>query len=185
MGIPWDSDKDILVYDFKAIVKDAHKSKPTKRNLLKIVSSFCDLIGLIQPILISLKILLQEAHRLKLGWDDEFCGEIKEAWERNFREIDELVNVNVDRRFESSSDEDPIVCRELHGFSDASKSGFGACVYVRSFCRSGKVTVRLLTVKSRVAPLKTETIPRLELLGNLLLSRLITSVKNALKNCQL
>ena len=144
-------------------MKDAHKSKPTKRNLLKIVSSFYDPIGLIQPILISLKILLQEAHRLKLGWDDEFCGEIKEAWERNFREIDELVNVNVDRRFESSSDEDPIVCRELHGFSDASKSGFGACVYVRS--------------------LKTETIARLELLGNLLLSRLFTSVKNALKNC--
>ena len=183
LGIPWDSDEDILVYDFKTIMKDAHKSKPTKRNLLKIISSFYDPIGLIQPILISLKILLQEAHRLKLGWDDEFCGEIKEAWERNFREIDELVNVNVDRRFESSSDEDPIVCRELHGFSDASKSGFGACVYVRSFCRSGKVTVRLLTNKSRVAPLKTETIPRLELLGNLLLSRLITSVKNALKNC--
>ena len=63
-GIPWDSDKDILVYDFKVIMKDAHKSKPTKRNLLNIVSSFCDLIGLIQPILTSLKILLQEAHRL-------------------------------------------------------------------------------------------------------------------------
>ena len=99
------------------------------------------------------------------------------------REIVELVNVNVNRRFENSSDEDPIVCRELHAFSDASKSGFGACVYVRSFCRSGKVTVRLLTAKSRVAPLKTETIPRLELLGNLLLSNLITSVKSDLKNC--
>ena len=55
-------------------MKDAHKSKSTKRNLLKIVSSFYDPIGLIQPILTSLKILLQEAHRLKLGWDDEFCG---------------------------------------------------------------------------------------------------------------
>ena len=182
MGIPWDIDKDILVYYFKAIMKDAHKSKPAKRNLLKIVSSFYVPSELIPPILISLKILLQGVHRLKLGWDDEFCGEIKEAWERNLREIDELVNVNVDWRFESSSDEDPIVCRELHGFSDASKSGFGACVYVRSFCRSGEVTVRLLTAKSRVAPLKTETIPRLELLGNLFLSRLITSVKNALKN---
>ena len=183
LGIPWVSDKDILVYDFKDIMKDAHKSKPTKRNLLKIVSSFYDPIGLIQPIIVNLKILLQEAHRLKLGWDDEFFGEIKEAWERNLREIDELVNVNVDRRFESSSDKDPIVCRELHGFSDASKSGFGACVYVRSFCRSGKVTVRLLTAKSRAAPLRAETKPRLELLGNLLLSRLTTSVKNALKNC--
>ena len=138
-------------------MKDARKSKPTKVNLLKIVSSFYDPIGVIQPIiLISLKILLQEVHRLKLSWDVEFCGEFKEAWERNLREIDEFVNVNVDQRFESSSDEDPIVCRELHGFSDASKSGFGACVYVRSFCRSGKVNVRLLTGKPRVAPLKTE-----------------------------
>ena len=145
-------------------MKDAHKPKPTKVNILKIVSSFYDPIGLIRPtILISLKILLQEVHRLKLSWDDEFCGEFKEAWERNLREIDEFVNVYLDQRFESSSDEDPIVCRELHGFSDASKSGFGACVYVRS--------------------LKTETIARLELLGNLLLSRLFTSVKNALKNC--
>ena len=76
LGIPWNSDKDILVCDFKAIMKDGLKSKPTKRNLLKFVSSFYDPIGLIQPTLISLKILLQEAHRLKLGWDDEFCGEI-------------------------------------------------------------------------------------------------------------
>ena len=148
-----------LISHFKAIMKDAHKSKSAKRNLLKIVSSFYDPIGLIQPIMISLKILLQKAHRLKLGWDNVFCGEIKEAWERNLREIYELVNVNLDRRFESLSEEDPIVYRELHGFSDMSKSGFGACMCVRSFCRSRKVTVRLLTAKSRVAPLKTETIP--------------------------
>ena len=79
---------------------------------------------------------------MKLGWDDEFCGEIKEARERNLMEIDELVNINVDRRFESLSVEDPTVCRELLGFLDVSKSGFGACVYVRLFCRSGKVIVR-------------------------------------------
>ena len=102
--------------------------------------------------MISLKILLQEAHRLKLGWDDEFCGEIKDAWERNLRENDEndVVNVDDNRKFDSSSDEDPIACRELHGFSDVSKSGFIACVYVRSFYRSGKVTVRLLTATSTV-----------------------------------
>ena len=91
------------------------------------------------------------------------------------------MNVNVDRKFESLSDEDP--SRELHGFPDESKSGFRACMYVRSFFRSGKVNVRLLTVKSRVSPLKSETIPRLELLRNLLLTGLITLVKYALKNC--
>ena len=58
-------------------MKDAHKSKSAKRKLLKVVSSFYDPIGLIQPIMISLKILLQETHRLKLGWAAEFSGEIK------------------------------------------------------------------------------------------------------------
>ena len=80
LGVPWDSDKDILLYDFKAIMKDGHKSKPTKRNLLKIVSSFYDLIELIQPILISLKTLLQETHRLKLGWDVNFVGKCEHEW---------------------------------------------------------------------------------------------------------
>ena len=80
-------------------MKDARKSKLTKRNLLKIVSSFCDPTGLIQPILINLKILLQEGHRLKLGWDDEFCGGIEEAFERNLLEINEVLHVSVDRRF--------------------------------------------------------------------------------------
>ena len=70
-------------------------------------------LDLFQPILTSLKILLQEAHRLKLSWDDEFCGKIKKAWEKNLRETDELVNVNIDRRFEILSHEDPIVCWEL------------------------------------------------------------------------
>ena len=46
-------------------MKDASKSKLTKRNLLKIVRSFYDPTGLIQPVLINLKILLQEAHRLE------------------------------------------------------------------------------------------------------------------------
>lgn len=81
------------------------------------------------------------------------------------------------------TDEDSIVSRELHGFSDANKSGFWSCKYARSSCRSNKVTIRLLIVESRVAPSKTETTPRLKLLWNVLLSRLITSVKNSLKNC--
>ena len=70
---------------------------------------------------------------------------------------------------------DNVVSREIHGFSDASKQGYGACVYIPV----GSIKVCLLTSKSRVAPLKEQTIPRLELLGNLLLARLVSSVKSA------
>ena len=42
------------------------------------------------------------------------------------------------------------------------------------------ISVNLVPSKSRLAPIKGSTIPRLELLGNLLLSRLMDSVKKSL-----
>lgn len=61
---------------------------------------------------------------------------------------------------------------QIYGFCDASGIGYGACLYVRSIGKGGEVISRLLCAKSRVAPLKYITIPRLELCGALLLARL-------------
>ena len=61
---------------------------------------------------------------------------------------------------------------EIHGFRDSSKKGYGACVFVRVVCEHG-LTVKLWTSKSRLAPVKEISIPRLELLACFLLSKLI------------
>ena len=180
LGIPWDDEKDVFVYDFSELVEVAKTLKPTKRNTLKILASFYYTLGMIQPILSGLKILLQEVHKVKIGWDEVLPDELRKEWERSLSEIKEMGCVEVDRRFEEGCVDDPVTWRELHGFSDASQQGYGACIYVQSIHKSGKVTAKLLTSKARVSPLKSETIPRLELLGNLLLSRLVKSVKNAL-----
>ena len=57
---------------------------------------------------------------------------------------------------------------------------FKTMEHVRSVSQSGKISVSLVAAKSRLAPMNSFTIPRLELLGNLLLSRLMVSVENAL-----
>ena len=75
---------------------------------------------------------------------------------------------------------DPLELVELHGFSDASFQNYGAFIFVRSVSQSGKISVSLVAAKSRLVPMKPPTIPRLELLGNLLLSRLMVSVENPL-----
>ncbi|GFV67153.1 integrase catalytic domain-containing protein [Trichonephila clavipes] len=65
---------------------------------------------------------------------------------------------------------------EIHGFFDASERTYAAVVYIKCFNESGQSQTRLLCSKSRVAPLKTLTIPRLQLSLALLLSRLVKKV---------
>ena len=67
---------------------------------------------------------------------------------------------------------------QLHGFSDASKRAYAAVVYIRSTYSDGQVEVRLVASKSRVAPIKRHTIPRLELLGGLLLTCLVNKLRS-------
>lgn len=70
---------------------------------------------------------------------------------------------------------------QLHGFADASKKAYGACVYLRSVDKQGIVSIHLLCSKSKVASLKTLTIPRLELCVALLLARLVNVVLTFLR----
>ena len=93
-----------------------------------------------------------------------------------------MGSIETHRRFEIGNNTNPVVKWEFHGFCDASLNGYGACIYLETIYKPGKISVKLLSSKSRVARLKQETIPRLELLGALLLSQLMLSVRNSLKD---
>ena len=67
---------------------------------------------------------------------------------------------------------------ELHGFCDNSNVAYAAAVYVRVVTSVG-VVGNLLNAESKVAPLKAVTLPRLELLACLLLSKLVVLVRKA------
>ncbi|KAK3756708.1 hypothetical protein RRG08_035464 [Elysia crispata] len=70
--------------------------------------------------------------------------------------------------------------KELIVFADASEKAYGCCVYLRTTV-NGQVFVNLVTSKTRVAPLKKTTLPRLELLAALLAARLLKFVTSALQ----
>ena len=68
----------------------------------------------------------------------------------------------------------------LHGFADATIKAYCAVVYF--VCELvGSFSVELLTSKTRVAPLKMQTMPRLELMSGRILAGLMDTVKNALE----
>ncbi|XP_057671219.1 uncharacterized protein LOC130902947 [Diorhabda carinulata] len=69
----------------------------------------------------------------------------------------------------------------MHGFSDASEDAFGSCIYLRSIDANGEVFTSLLCAKSKAAPLKTVTLPRLELMAAVTLVRLSNEVKRSLR----
>ena len=92
-----------------------------------------------------------------------------------------VSEIELPRSLLSNTQRDKIRRVELHGFSDAGKVAYGAKVYIRIETDDG-FSSSLVASKSRLTPLKEETVPHLELLGALLLAELITSVRNALKS---
>ena len=117
LGIPWDDLRDVFCLDFSKVLQTANLLRPTKRNVLRIVSSFYDPLGFIQPLIINLKILLQEICKLKLDWDTEIDETLTRVLDGTLAELKGLDNLQVARRIEEGSDVDPVVLRELHGLA--------------------------------------------------------------------
>lgn len=112
----------------------------------------------------------------KLSWDETIPTDLHSAWMSFRKQIPSLRQVLIPRHVVSPRH----TILELHGFSDAAQNAYGACVYVRSVDHQHKIQVRLLCSKTKVALLKIQTIPRLELCAALILARLIKKVINSL-----
>ncbi|GFX67978.1 DUF1758 domain-containing protein [Trichonephila clavipes] len=125
-----------------------------------------------RPIVTKAKIFIQELWKIKLDWSEQLPPEAMEEWVNFYQKLAKVNNFKIPRCILL-----PATIRiEIHGFSDASERAYAAVVYIKCFNEAGQSQTRLLCSKSRVAPLKTLTIPRLELSAALLLSRLVKKV---------
>ncbi|CAI6368824.1 unnamed protein product [Macrosiphum euphorbiae] len=173
LGLTWQPITDQFRFTFK------HWSPPlnmTKRTLLSDINSVYDPIGLISPVLILGKIFIQQLWGMKMSWDDIIPSELQARWIKFYNSLQSLHELAIPRKVINTADSKVTI----HGFCDASQEAFGACIYLRSASPNGQVQVHLLASKSRVAPMKATTIPRLELCGAVLLSELLLEVKNEL-----
>ena len=106
LGIVRDENTDVFYFNFKEIVENARTLKPVKYNIIKIVSSFSNPLGVMQPIMISFKVLLQELCKRKLQWDEEVSDKPCKVWEVNLKELEEMDEIEVLRLFDDG-DEKP------------------------------------------------------------------------------
>ena len=123
-----------------------------------------------------MKILLQRVWELKVNWDEPIPDNIRDAWLRWRSELPSLSRKPIPRCY--FPQEARIVSFQLHGFSDASEDAYAGVVYLRMVDTQDRVHISLVVSKTKVAPIKRLTIPRLELCGAQLLSQLLHHVKS-------
>nr|XP_055045825.1 uncharacterized protein LOC129431793 [Misgurnus anguillicaudatus] len=157
LGMQWERESDC--FKFKVQLKNQPASR---RGILSTVASVYDPLGLIAPVLLSGKKILQEVCKRGSGWDDPLSDELRLRWERWKRDLNDLQKVDVPRTYAPTDFGNPVEA-ELHHFSDASTYGYGQCSYLRLKNKKGNVHCAMVMAKSRVAPLKPVTVPRLEL----------------------
>ena len=180
LGSTWNFDEDPISLDLAAIAKRSESLPATKRNTLKLLAGIFDPLGIIGPVTVTAKILFQDACRVKIGWDDILDGEIKRGVEAWIKSLIECKQVTIKRCIYEHEREEVLECT-LHGFADASKKGYCAVAYLVYTKQTGR-HAKMLSSKTRVAPLKELSIPRLELMACLILARLICTIKDALSS---
>ena len=174
LGINWHPKTDSFHF---RIMLDPCTKVNTKRSLLSEASKLFDPLGWLAPTLIISKMMFQKLWLEVLSWDDPLPVHIQKEWDGFRGTLHLLEKISVERWIGTT---DLLSC-ELHGFSDASEQAYGAVVYVKTVDSSNKVTTRLLVAKSRVAPIKQVSLPRLELCGAVLLSKIMKIAKDTLK----
>ena len=115
---------------------------------------------------------------LKTDWDEEVPAELANQHARWREQLPLLSQKQMPRCYFRT--DAPCLSKELHGFADASVKAYGAVVYVRSTYQHQPPLLALVTAKTKVAKLQPNTIPRQELCGAVLLTKLLTTVQAAL-----
>ena len=158
LGVYWNVQEDALC--FKVNLKEKPRNQ---RDMLSMLSSFYDPLGLVSPSILRGRLILQELCQEGLHWDKQVSEEYVKKWEAWKRELYDLEKLSLGSCIKPSNFR-KIVNISLHNFSDASEIGYGQCIYhLRIVDENENIHCSLIMGKARVAPKMFASIPRLEL----------------------
>ena len=175
LGVQWSIESD--AFQFHLTLKD---QPLTRRGVLSTVCSIYDPLGFIAPVTLLGKQILQQMCRDGKDWDDPLSDHLEAQYRKWRSGLVSLKEFQVQRCFKPA-EFGTIASAELHMFSDASTTGYGQCTYLRLVDSNGRVHCSLVMAKSRVAPLKSVTIPRLELTAAVVSAKMCTMLKHELQ----
>ncbi|XP_011264271.2 uncharacterized protein LOC105256226 [Camponotus floridanus] len=173
LGLCWKPVAD----NFQFTINLSSSPVMTKRSVLSTIARLFDPLGLISPVIIPAKIFIQELWTIKIDWDDSLPPHLSSKWIKFIDQLKTTSNLTFPRWLNTQSKQ-PI---EMHGFCDASQQAVSAVIYIRTSNDQGETISSLVCSKTKVAPLKRMTVPRLELTGAVLLTKLMSHVLRILE----
>ena len=177
LGIAWDSRRDVMA----AQVQLPEEYVSTKRGIISDTAKSFDVLGWLAPFIIRMKILFQDLWKLKdkVGWDDPLERHLAERHQEWREQLPLLKCLTLPRCYFSPGTITNTI--QLHGFSDASESACAAAVYLRATYEDGSTSCQLVVAKTRVTPIKTVSIPRLELCAAEMVAELLYVTQQTLQ----
>ncbi|XP_054713062.1 uncharacterized protein LOC129222571 [Uloborus diversus] len=176
LGMKWDSSSDVLRVNMTWF-DEVNLETISKRALLSTAHKIFDPMGFVTPVTLCPKLLLREAWQQGLNWDEEIAEDLRKKFLTWFDCLKDLNSISFPRWIKFPLT-DTHSC-SLHTFCDASKDAYATVVFLRVQIEDN-VDVYILASKSRLAPTKGATIPRLELLAALIGARLTKHIIDSL-----
>lgn len=163
LGIDWSPVTDQFSFSSEKEISQVY----TRRNMLSTLSRIFDPLGLVAPVILPAKQILQQSFS-DSDWDTPVPTPVADKWQEWLSDLRDLDHIKVPRCANQLNTGISAIRTELHTFTDASERGYGCCSYLRVIGSDNSVSCSLLAAKSKVVPLKGSTIPRLELQAALL-----------------
>jgi len=174
LGTHWDQSLDRFYFSYKNV---ENQGNVTKRTILSEAFRLFDPLGLLGPIILLAKLIMQELWQLNVHWDESIPSDIDSRWKKLKTQLPTVNQYTIPRCVRYNTEYRHM---QLHGFCDASQRAYGACIYLRTQISSSEFRGELLCSRSRVAPIKSVSLPRLELSAALLLAQLIDKISKAI-----
>ncbi len=175
LGIRWCTETDTFRFAI-----NVQERPTTRRGILSVVSSIYDPFGLVAPCILPAKLLLRQLCQDKWGWDQNIPGKQAQKWFMWQEEIEQLSNFSVSRCFKPDHF-GLTMSAQLYHFADASEIGYGTVSYLLLTNEREEKHCSFVMGKSRVAPLKQITIPRMELTAAVVAAKMDRMLKQELQ----
>ncbi|KAM4526302.1 uncharacterized protein V3H82_000718 [Fundulus diaphanus] len=160
LGLSWNPHKDLIGYKHRPL----SYGTLTMRNIYKVLASQYDPLGYILPYTTRAKVMVRQLWEKRRDWDDPLLPlDVQQLWAQWESELQLLPQVTLPRHYTQAADDASIINRQVHIFCDASEQVYGSVAYLRSEDSQGQVHLSFILARSRVAPRRQLSIPRLEL----------------------